>query len=123
MVFEKNRQNYYVPITIIYMGILAYLQLRNPLGNNNAGISSVKQLLHNLAHIPAYAVLAWLVLKFFFKVDFRAKIYATVIASAYGILMELLQSLAPGRFASLGDVFLNTFGILIIILWSREKKI
>ena len=92
MITEKRRQNYFIPASIAYMAILAYLQLRNP-ERISPGITSVKQLLHNLAHIPAYAVLAWLLVKSFIKVNFRAKAYVIASASIYGILMEFLQSL------------------------------
>ena len=115
----KNRQNYFIPATIAYMAILAYLQLRNPSGSGGAGISSVRQLLNNLAHIPAYAILTWLLLRNFLTVDFKAKVSAIAIASTYGIFMELLQSLNPERLASFGDVCLNTIGIIFIIWLNR----
>ena len=86
----KNRQNYFIPATIAYMAILAYLQLRNPSGSGGAGISSVRQLLNNLAHIPAYAILTWLLLRNFLTVDFKAKVSAIAIAVENGMREALL---------------------------------
>jgi glycopeptide antibiotics resistance protein len=69
-------------------------------------------LLNNILHVPAYFLLAWVL---FFCVSGnggarRATGIAIGVAVAYGALLELAQSGVPGRYASLGDVALNTLG-------------
>jgi len=69
-------------------------------------------LLSNLAHVPAYLLLAWTL---FFSVNGAGSARGAAgisfgIAVAYGVLLELAQAGVPGRYASLGDVGLNSLG-------------
>lgn len=70
-------------------------------------------LIHNMLHIPAYLVLALALFFCAYPGDGRprrAAVFATGIAVAYGILLELAQAGVLGRYASLGDAVLNTIG-------------
>ena len=96
------------------MLLLAWLQLKNVAQPSGQGVSSIGQLLHNLAHIPAYAILTFLMLKSFKNINLKAKLTAISIALTYGILMELCQSINSQRFASIGDVVLNSIGIIFV---------
>ena len=67
---------------------------------------------HNILHIPAYALLAWTL---FFCVDphLGRRLgfpIVVLIAGSYGALMEWHQGGIPGRYASLTDVALNLVG-------------
>jgi VanZ family protein len=69
-------------------------------------------LLQNLAHIPAYALLAFL-WRWSLDVYTRARtavILALVLTIGFGIFQEFYQSLIPGRYASLSDVLSDALG-------------
>ncbi len=53
-----------------------------------------------------------------------ATVLATVLACAYGILLEVLQGPVPGRATGVGDMIANTVGALggAIIAGSRDRS-
>ncbi|RKY02942.1 MAG: hypothetical protein DRP55_02165, partial [Spirochaetes bacterium] len=75
----------------------------------------VREVFHNLLHIPAYGLLAYLVLYCFSLLEVRTYIFTFIIATLYGIFMEFCQSFIPGRFASLMDIFLNAIGVILVL--------
>jgi len=94
---------------------------RAPTGN------ALLPLLHNLAHVFAYAVLGALLL-----LSLRPDPAATkgwvgcALATAYGAADELHQSFVPGRVASLGDLATDlagaVFGVALTLwLWRRQR--
>ncbi len=79
-------------------------------------LTLVPPKVQNLAHIPAYGLLAIL---WTFNLGghgvarVQTVVMAGIIALLYGVFMELVQTLVPGRYPSLLDCFLNVAGILI----------
>ncbi len=72
----------------------------------------------NMAHVPAYGLLAllWIfTLRDHGVTEHRSMCVAFLVASGYGALIELNQVWIPGRFASAFDVSFNVVGILIFI--------
>jgi len=72
----------------------------------------------NIAHVPAYGLLAllWIVtLRDRGVTEHRSMYVAFLVASAYGALTELNQVWIPGRFASASDVMSNIVGSLIFV--------
>jgi VanZ family protein len=55
-------------------------------------------------------------------------LFALILAGVYGILMELIQVLVPGRYPSLIDIFANFGGIIAgiiigkFILWQKLNR-
>jgi len=55
-------------------------------------------------------------------------LFTFLIAGVYGIFMELIQVLVPGRYPSLGDVFANLGGVIVgiligkYILWQKLNR-
>jgi VanZ family protein len=55
-------------------------------------------------------------------------LFVLAAAGAYGVLMELIQALVPGRHPSVGDVFANFSGIIVgiiigkFILWQKLNR-
>jgi VanZ family protein len=102
--------------TGIYLALLTFASLKPPAATYDHSIT--KAVLHNLTHVPAYAILTY----FFFvtarALRLKSNPYLTAIlaAFAFGILMECLQSLVPGRESSLMDVGLNTMGIVTTVV-------
>lgn len=75
-------------------------------------IGSVPSLLQNAMHVALYALLTvlWAVALVRLK---RSILLAAIFATGYGALLEFAQLFAPGRYASLLDIGLNTAGMLI----------
>lgn len=104
-------------VPILYMGLIL---LGSSIPAHN-GASTEKHfldflllpnLLQNLLHIPAYALLA-----FFWRWSLNrylpagnALILALVLTIVLGMLQEWYQNLIPGRYVSLSDVFFNSIG-------------
>jgi VanZ family protein len=82
-------------------------------------VIQLKPLIQNLLHIPMFALLAILCLQVLESFNVKgARMYLTVAggAVAFGALNELVQLWVPGRFGSLLDIGLNTFGVFLGIL-------
>ncbi len=102
---------------LIWMGAIAYLSLLPPRPDYHP--SAIQETVHNFMHIPAYALLTYLLVRSFSSITGKAQWCAFLIAFFYGILMEFLQTFVPGRLASLGDVARNALGSILIILYFR----
>jgi VanZ family protein len=65
-------------------------------------------------HVTAYAVLAFLWVWTLEHIEPRATRLATafVLTVSIGIALEYFQTLVPGRFGTLLDIVLNSFGAL-----------
>jgi len=69
----------------------------------------------NLLHIPAYAVLSFLLASLFTWSSiprFHVMGMIVIIALVVGIIMELVQIPIPGRYTSFQDIILNCIGII-----------
>lgn len=102
--------------TLIYLAFLTVASLKPPAPAQVH--STVGEVLHNLTHLPAYALLTY----FFFvtaralRLKYNPYLTAVLSAFAFGILMEYLQSMVPGREPSLMDAGLNTVGIVTTVV-------
>ncbi len=77
-----------------------------------------EQLVSNLAHIPAYAVLTFLWFKAFERRKIRGHFNGVIVVILISLILfaisdEIHQSFVPGRFASYMDVGLDLLGILL----------
>ena len=74
------------------------------------------QVIHNLMHIPAFAVYTVVFLQLF--KNWRLPGWLWMISSVsvlllIGIIQELIQFLIPGRWPSISDIYLNLIGIIM----------
>lgn len=111
----------WILLTVLYMALLGYFSIR-PESHGQPGLT-MRKVMHNAAHIPAYAVLmfCWLnTLQTRVQQDIR---YwpAAAISFSYGVLNEIIQSFVPTRTASLLDVGLNSAGVLLV-WWMVRKR-
>ena len=53
------------------------------------------------------------------KLDYGEALFALILGSSYGIVIEVLQKYIPGRDACMNDVMYNILGALIGILIGR----
>jgi VanZ family protein len=75
--------------------------------------------LHNLLHVPAYALLTWLWWKALVGRGWRSAAAlggSALIAIGYGAVEELHQYFVPGRSLSLTDAALNALGAALCVL-------
>lgn len=75
----------------------------------------VPSLLQNFLHIPAYGVLAfawrWSLSSY---LHFRAATFtALVLTLGFGVFQEWYQSVAPGRYCSVSDIFFDAIGAVL----------
>ena len=80
---------------------------------------------HNFAHVPAYAVLAWLWWRALVHARWSRAVAlwgAAALAFAYGLFDELHQYFVPGRFLSATDAALNGVGCLVAVTWIRWRE-
>lgn len=104
----------YMTLAISVTGLIIYLSSVPGLtiiGNN----STVDQVVSNLAHIPAYALLTYLwIMTFCPGKFFKNEVIAYLILIGlvlFSISDEIHQSFVPGRTASAIDVGLDLLGI------------
>lgn len=113
-----------------YMLLLTGLAVASPgLGFTGSIIVFVPESWRDWAHVPAYGVLAWLVMQ-----GFRLRNWPTPYAMCAGILWtmmfglwtEVAQGEAPGRETSLHDVVKDTAGGLMaatVMLWQQKAAL
>jgi glycopeptide antibiotics resistance protein len=84
-------------------------------------ITGLKPSIHNLLHVPAYAILSILLLKVLGK-RLMLVIVGTIV---FGMINEWIQLAIPGRYPGLLDIGLNTIGALVGIFLFRtfEKTV
>lgn len=75
-------------------------------------------------HVGTYAALAVLVAYALWTTTSRRLIAAVVVASAYGLGIEVVQSVLPLRAFELLDVLANTLGALLaaVVLWVLSHR-
>ena len=108
MAFNENRKTSFILITALYMVGLCLFSLKLGSHNHEAGVAS--QVFSNFLHIPAYAILAYLILHSFSAFSLKMYVISFIIAALFGVFNEFLQLLVPSRTASLADVILNGTG-------------
>jgi VanZ family protein len=79
-------------------------------------VSEIKQVIYNLAHVPAYGLLAFLWLKSFPETKPGKKHFTVTLLILVGIVLfaisdEIHQSFVPGRTSSYMDIGLDVIGI------------
>ena len=105
-------------LTFLYMILLVYFSLKGrPPGPHT---STIKEMMHNLGHIPAYAVLTYLLVWSFSIIEGAVLMRAFLISFFYGVGMEILQSFTPDRTSSVKDALLNALGAGVM-LWLLKR--
>ena len=109
---KSKKMFFWVVLTAVYMVVLLGLSVKSSFD------MEVSSFIFNLFHVPAYVLLAFLLVNTLYvynkKISFR--LWAFWGAVFYGGLMEVAQSFVPGRTASLGDLILDAIGAGGLIL-------
>lgn len=121
MIFSKNTRTilpFIWPLAVM-IGLYAIASIPGGLPDDPTIIHAVfswfTPTVHNILHIPAYAVLAWALYRCLSPyLHSRIMLFLVVImAGSYGALLEWHQFDIPGRYASFTDVVLNFIGAVI----------
>lgn len=82
-----------------------------------------------MAHFFEFSVLSLLIVRASYRVKvasfYKIILFALILGSVYGIVMELSQRFVPGRVSSIYDVYANItgtiFGIILgwLLLWRK----
>ena len=100
---------------LLYMLLLGVGATISPgVGVAGSLLATVPQPVTEYSHVPAYALLTWLLTGSLSKRGWPERTALWVAAAAamvFGAWMEILQGLVPGRIVELGDVAFNAIGI------------
>jgi VanZ family protein len=105
-------------LLLVYMAVIFILSSIPDTGETGDLGATLSPQVQNLLHIPAYGLLAllWLLTLTTHGVAWRRSLAAAfVLATAYGVVIEILQGWIPGRVPSVLDALLNFLGILLCI--------
>ncbi len=118
----------YLILPFLYMGIIFLLSSIS--GDDSLKIvdpftGAIKTIIYNGAHIPLFALLAWLwcwtLAGWNISLSGRLML-AFCLTTTYGIVDEWHQSFTPGRDTSFLDVMLDMLGAYIAVHFYREQQ-
>ena len=135
---DSNRTTWF-SVTVIYMALLLWGSLKPPAASVGEQ-DFVREMLHNLLHVPAYAGLTLVLYKAIKSseqrpkngileirdIEFGARKAGMLIAIIYGVVIEQLQGMVPGRYPSTLDIFLNIAGaggMASILEWFNRREL
>ena len=108
--------------SLLMLAAVAVIYMLSSMPDLSAGRDPLLQLAWNLAHIPAFGTLAFLMLKAISgteRVSWDRCGIALVGSAAYAVADEWHQSFVSGRYASVGDFLLDLAGIAGTLLIVR----
>ena len=122
---------YAASIIVSYMLLLVGLAVAAPgIGLGGSLIELVPGDWRDAAHVPAYGLLAWLVMCGFRRRGWpvlQATCIGVLAAGVFGLWTEVAQGTAPGRETSLHDVWNDLLGGMIAgalaLWWERTRTI
>lgn len=124
---EVRQQHLTLPF--IYMGVIFLLSSIPGDGSpaiTNPPLYTLKTIVFNGAHIPLFALLAWLwcwsLAGWNIALNNRL-ILAFCFTTIYGVIDEWHQSFTPGRDASFLDVMLDMLGACIAVRFYRGQQL
>jgi VanZ family protein len=115
-------------LTLMYMGAVAASSLSPDLSTERS--DPLVALVSNLLHIPAYAGLAYLLVKTLrgtrreHQQPPEAMALALIVAAVFAATSEWAQLFVPGRYASMSDFVLDVAGMLgaVFILRLAQRQ-
>ena len=118
-----SKRRIWLALTAIYMLAIVIFSLQP--GRVFGEPTVQKRFILNFLHIPAYALLMYMLSCCWRELNNKALIISFVFSAAFGALNEWIQSFSPGRYASLSDILLNAAGagIMLIIIKKYNKNI
>jgi VanZ family protein len=91
-------------------------------------VASLEPRLQNVLHIPVYAVLTWLWMRYLRTTENSKRlnmILAGLICVGFAVVEESYQHLVPGRYPSLTDLAFDTLGVVLglgVSTWTRRAR-
>lgn len=118
MLKKELRQIYFLVAAILWGCLIFFL---SSVPDLSSGLPTIYDLiLRKLAHITAYAVLAYLVSNIFIKKNAGNLVFAGLVCIVYAMTDEWHQSFVSGRSGNPRDVMIDTVGILFS-LWAYQQ--
>jgi len=122
---NKNKivqRRIWLVVTILYMVAIVISSMQPSKAFGRKTVS--KELFLNFLHIPAYALLTYMLIRCWLVLNRKVLIFVFISSVMFGVFNEVIQSFVPGRSASLVDVSLNVVGALLtmFILIKTEPK-
>jgi VanZ family protein len=108
--------------SLLTLAAVAVIYVLSSMPDLSAERDPLLQLSWNLAHIPAFGTLAFLMLKAIpgtERASWERCVAALLGSAAYAVADEWHQSFVPGRYASVGDFLLDLAGIAGTLLIVR----
>ena len=106
--------------TVIYMSGILWCSTWPGSDKQSGHYSVAVENFKNFLHFPAYGGLAWLWIKTFNSVGFRALALSFLIAVSWGVLNEFVQSHTPNRYFSVEDMMVNALGAGLTLALARK---
>ena len=110
-----------------YMFLLVGLAVASPgIGFHGTLISLVPENWRDMAHVPAYGALAWLLIQGFRRRGWPlsyAMLCGILLSTVFGLWTEVVQGSTPGRETSLHDLVSDTLGGMMaatLVLWQEK---
>lgn len=117
----------FIAVILAYMLLLTGLAVASPgIGFTGSLIFLVPESWRDWSHVPAYGLLAWLVMQGFRLRDWPVPyaMFAGILWTVmFGLWTEVAQGSAPGRETSWHDVLNDTVGGLMaamLMLWQQK---
>lgn len=117
----------FIAVILAYMLLLTGLAVASPgIGFTGSLIFLVPESWRDWSHVPAYGLLAWLVMQGFRLRDWPVPyaMFAGILWTVmFGLWTEVAQGSAPGRETSWHDVLNDTAGGLMaamLMLWQQK---
>ena len=107
-------------VAVGYMLLIFALSLK-PVWQDHPD-SWIREMLHNLMHVPAYALMAFFVY-LAWSGEGQRRWGSVLIPFIYGVLLEVLQGFVPGRYPSWLDIVLNALGIITAVWLVQRFKL
>lgn len=108
-------------IVLIWMGVIFYFSSQPDLKSDLP--SSWDLIFRKIAHIAEFAVLTYFLTRAFIGYGmsrFKLLILSASMAIAYAFFDEYHQTFTSGRDGSLKDVFVDSLGVLFIVVFYRD---
>jgi len=114
-------------VILSYMLLLVILAVAAPgTGVGGSLIELVPGSWRDWAHVPAYGLLGWMVMWGFRRRGWpviHAASVGILVTAVFGLWTEVMQGTAPGREASLHDIWNDLLGGMIaaaVLLWQQS---
>lgn len=111
----------FIAITGLYMAAVM-ISSSHPAPEVAGADKNIMKHVYNLAHLPAYSILTFLLLCSFDSFTPLAQGAAFWTSFTFGVFNEVLQSHVPGRYFQVSDMMTNGTGALLTLVIFKMRE-